>query len=264
MPVTDPDAPRAPDRARPGAREPRGAAARGRGRALWRRSRAYGARRHVLPPIRGYKTAHATVERGRRRAVLRPRIGPRRWLQPEQGEPTAEQVLARPRRLLRELPTPRSSALVADERLVQYAARGSGSGVNAIRMTREIRSEVAFLRSRRATRDGSASATCARVSAKNVRAPGPSLAEVLMRSGEDEYRAGTGAAARRVPGTTSASPARPTCRPSRSSCFSSGTTARYDRPDRGPRQGRGPPHGDDRARANAPRRRWSVEATAAI
>jgi hypothetical protein len=77
--------------------------------------------------------------------------------------------------------------LVADERLVQNVARGTGSGVNAIRLTREIRSEVAFL-----DLPGGAGwlgfRDVQRVSGKNVRAPGPSLAEVLVRSGADNYQ----------------------------------------------------------------------------
>jgi len=77
--------------------------------------------------------------------------------------------------------------LVADERLVQNVARGTGSGVNAIRLTREIRSEVAFV-----DLPGGAGWLGFRdvqmVSGKNVRAPGPSLAEVLVRSGADNYQ----------------------------------------------------------------------------
>jgi hypothetical protein len=79
------------------------------------------------------------------------------------------------------------SALVADERLVQNVARGTGSGVNAIRLTREIRSEVAFV-----DLPGDAGWLGFRdvrtVSGKDVRAPGPSLADVLIRSGSDNYQ----------------------------------------------------------------------------
>ena len=78
-------------------------------------------------------------------------------------------------------------AMIADERLVQNVARGTGSGVNAIRITREIRSEVAFV-----DLPGEAGWLGFRdvrvVSGKNVRAPGPSLAEVLVRSGADNYQ----------------------------------------------------------------------------
>jgi hypothetical protein len=77
--------------------------------------------------------------------------------------------------------------LVADERLVQYVARGTGSGVNAIRVTREIRSDVAFV-----DLPGGAGWLGFRdvrtVSSRNVREPGPSLAEVLLRSGEDNFQ----------------------------------------------------------------------------
>ena len=66
-------------------------------------------------------------------------------------------------------------------------SRGApGLGVNAIRVTREIHSEVAFI-----DLPGEAGWLGFRdvrtVSGKNVRAPGPTLAEVLLRSGEDDF-----------------------------------------------------------------------------
>lgn len=99
---------------------------------------------------------------------------------------SAEQILARLDAYF-ETYHPALGRLVADERLVQYVARGSGSGVNAIRVTREIRSDVAFI-------DLPAGAgwlgfrDVKTVSSKNVRAPGPSLAEVLRTSGEDDFQ----------------------------------------------------------------------------
>lgn len=79
------------------------------------------------------------------------------------------------------------SQLVADERMVQNVARGTGSGVNAIRLTREIHSEVAFV-----DLPGGAGwlgfRDVQRVSGRSVRRAGPSLAEALVRSGADNYQ----------------------------------------------------------------------------
>jgi hypothetical protein len=104
----------------------------------------------------------------------------------QQTNPTAGQVLARLDAYV-ETYHVELSAMVADERLVQNVARGTGSGVNAIRLTREIRSEVAFI-----DLPGGAGWLGFRdvrtVSGKDVRAPGPSLAEVLVRSGADNYQ----------------------------------------------------------------------------
>ena len=104
----------------------------------------------------------------------------------QQTSPTAEHVLARLDAYF-ETYHLELSAMVADERLVQNVARGTGSGVNAIRLTREIRSEVAFI-----DLPGSAGWLGFRdvrtVSGKDVRAPGPSLAEVLVRAGADNYQ----------------------------------------------------------------------------
>ena len=101
----------------------------------------------------------------------------------QEAPPTAEQVLARMDAYFDDY-RPALGRLVAEERLVQYAARGTGSGVNAIRITREINSDVAFI-----DLPGDAGWLGFRdvrtVSNKNVREPGPSLAEVLLRSGED-------------------------------------------------------------------------------
>lgn len=97
----------------------------------------------------------------------------------QSSEPTAEQVLARLDAYFDEY-RPQLGRLVAEERLVQYVAR------KAIRITREIHSDVAFI-------DLPADAgwlgfrDVRTVSNRNVREPGPSLAEVLMKSGEDKF-----------------------------------------------------------------------------
>ena len=104
----------------------------------------------------------------------------------QNAEPAALEVLARLDAYFQRYHV-ELSAMIADERLVQNVARGSGSGVNAIRITREIRSEVAFV-----DLPGGAGWLGFRdvrtVSGKNVRTPGPSLAEVLVRSGVDNYQ----------------------------------------------------------------------------
>lgn len=104
----------------------------------------------------------------------------------QEASPTAEQVLARLDAYF-DTYRPELGRLVAEERLVQYVARGTGSGVNAIRITREIHSDVAFI-----DLPGDAGWLGFRdvrtVSNKNVREPGPSLAEVLLQSGEDKFR----------------------------------------------------------------------------
>lgn len=95
------------------------------------------------------------------------------------AEPTAEQILARLDAYFDEY-RPQLGRLVAEERLVQYVAR------KAIRVTREIHSDVAFI-------DLPADAgwlgfrDVRTVSNKSVREPGPSLAEVLMKSGEAKF-----------------------------------------------------------------------------
>ena len=103
----------------------------------------------------------------------------------QKAPPTAEQVLSRLDAYF-ETYHVALGVMVADERLVQYVARGTGSGVNAIRVTREIHSEVAFI-----DLPGEAGWLGFRdvrtVSGKNVRAPGPTLAEVLLRSDEDDF-----------------------------------------------------------------------------
>ena len=103
----------------------------------------------------------------------------------QKAAPTAEQVLSKLDAYF-ETYHVALGVMVADERLVQYVARGTGSGVNAIRVTREIHSEVAFI-----DLPGEAGWLGFRdvrtVSGKNVRAPGPTLAEVLLRSGEDDF-----------------------------------------------------------------------------
>lgn len=103
----------------------------------------------------------------------------------QETNPTAEQVLARLDAYF-DTYRPGLGRLVAEERLVQYVARGTGSGVNAIRITREIHSDVAFI-----DLPGNAGWLGFRdvrtVSNKDVREPGPSLAEVLMKSGEDKF-----------------------------------------------------------------------------
>jgi hypothetical protein len=103
----------------------------------------------------------------------------------QDAQPTAEQILARLDAYF-DTYRPALGQLVAEERLVQYVARGTGSGVNAIRVTREIHSDVAFI-----DLPGNAGWLGFRdvrtVSNKNVRLPGPSLAEVLLRSGEDKF-----------------------------------------------------------------------------
>ena len=87
------------------------------------------------------------------------------------------------------------SRLVAEERLVQEvggpttaeSAHGHSSGVNAIKTTRDIRSDVAFV-----DLPGGAGWLGFRdvrtVNGRNVRAPGPSLAEVLVKSGADNFQ----------------------------------------------------------------------------
>jgi hypothetical protein len=84
---------------------------------------------------------------------------------------------------------------VADERLVQEvggpasaeSARGHSSGVNAIKITRDIRSDVAFL-------DLPANAgwlgfrDVRTVNGRDVRTPGPTLAEALARGVSDNFQ----------------------------------------------------------------------------
>ncbi len=111
-----------------------------------------------------------------------------------QDQPTAEQLLARLDAYF-ETYHDALGRLLADERLVQEvggpataeSARGHSSGVNAIKMTRDIRSDVAFIdlpggNGWLGFRD------VRTVNGRQVRAPGPSLAELLLKGNADNYQ----------------------------------------------------------------------------
>jgi len=106
-----------------------------------------------------------------------------------QDQPTAEQLLAR-LDVYFETYHDTLGRLVADERLVQEvggSASRRASGVNAIKMTQDIRSDVAFIELPGGNgwlgfRD------VRTVNGRQVRAAGPSLAELLLKGNADDYQ----------------------------------------------------------------------------
>jgi hypothetical protein len=121
--------------------------------------------------------------------VVPPALGAR-----EQDGPTVEQLLAKLDAYF-ETYHEELGRFVAEERLVQQAGgpssaeevRGRSSGVNALRITQDIRSDVAFV-----DLPGAAGWLGFRdvltVNGRQVRPPGPSLAEALLKGGAEDYQ----------------------------------------------------------------------------
>jgi len=112
-----------------------------------------------------------------------------RLIAASQDQPTAEHLLARLDTYF-ETYHDALGKLVADERLVQEvggSASRRASGVNAIKLTQDIRSDVAFIELPGGNgwlgfRD------VRTVNGRQVRAAGPSLAELLLKGNADNYQ----------------------------------------------------------------------------